>query len=82
LRSRPGKGVFESQWFGLAQRGSAIPKDYYLVLGVSKRANLNKIEQAYRTVAKKYHPDMSHSPESTEKFTEIKEAYETLGDEL
>jgi len=58
-----------------------MPKDYYLVLGVSKRANLNKIKRAYRTVAKKYHPHMSHSPESAERYREIKEAYETLGDE-
>jgi molecular chaperone DnaJ len=58
-----------------------MPKDYYLVLGVSRRANLNKIKKAYRTVAKQYHPDMTHSPESTERFREIKEAYETLGDE-
>jgi molecular chaperone DnaJ len=58
-----------------------MPRDYYLVLGVSRRANLNKIKQAYRTVAKKYHPDMSHLPESAERFREIKEAYETLGDE-
>ncbi len=58
-----------------------MPKDYYLVLGVSRRANLNKIKKAYRTVAKQYHPDMTHSAESTERFREIKEAYETLGDE-
>jgi molecular chaperone DnaJ len=58
-----------------------VPKDYYLVLGVSRRANLNKIKKAYRTVAKQYHPDMTRSPESTERFREIKEAYETLGDE-
>ena len=58
-----------------------MPKDYYLVLGVSRRANLNKIRKAYRAVAKQYHPDMTHSPESTERFREIKEAYETLGDE-
>jgi molecular chaperone DnaJ len=58
-----------------------MPKDYYLVLGVSRRANLNKIKKAYRTVAKQYHPDMTRSPESTERFREIKEAYETLGDE-
>jgi molecular chaperone DnaJ len=58
-----------------------VPKDYYIVLGVSRSADLNRIKKAYRTVAKKYHPDASHSQESTEKFREIREAYETLSNE-
>ena len=58
-----------------------MPKDYYIVLGVSRGATLNKIKKAYRTVSKKYHPDISHSKESAERFLEIKEAYETLSDE-
>ena len=58
-----------------------MPKDYYIVLGVGRDANLNKIKKAYRRVAKKYHPDIRRSQESAEKFHEIREAYETLGDE-
>jgi molecular chaperone DnaJ len=58
-----------------------VPKDYYIVLGISRGADVNKIKKAYRTVAKKYHPDMMHSGESRERFLEIKEAYETLIDE-
>ena len=58
-----------------------MPKDYYIVLGISRGADVNKIKKAYRTVAKKYHPDMMHSGESRDRFLEIKEAYETLIDE-
>jgi DnaJ-class molecular chaperone len=58
-----------------------MPKDYYLVLGISRGADLNKIKKAYRSVAKKYYPDLSALHEGAEKFREIREAYETLGDE-
>ena len=58
-----------------------MPKDYYLVLGVERGANLNKIKKAYRTVIKKYHPDITRTNESTARFLEIREAYETLSDE-
>lgn len=58
-----------------------MPKDYYIVLGVSRSADAHKIKKAYRTVAKRYHPDVSKSPESKQKFQEIREAYETLVDE-
>ena len=58
-----------------------MPKDYYIVLGVNRGANLNKIKKAYRTVIKKYHPDITPTQESTERFLEIKEAYENLSDE-
>ena len=53
-----------------------MPKDYYIVLGVSRGADVKKIKKAYRTVAKKYHPDMIHSGENRERFLEIKEAYD------
>ena len=58
-----------------------MPKDYYIVLGVSRGADLKRIKKAYRTVAKKYHPDVTRSGEDVEKFREIREAYETLSDE-
>jgi DnaJ-class molecular chaperone len=58
-----------------------MPKDYYIVLGVSRGADLKKIKKAYRVIAKKYHPDASTSGESHEKFLELREAYETLVDE-
>jgi molecular chaperone DnaJ len=55
-----------------------VPRDYYIVLGVSRGADLKRIKKAYRTVVKKYHPDASRTQESAEKFREIREAYETL----
>jgi len=58
-----------------------MSKDCYIVLGITPSADAKKIKKAYRTVAKKYHPDVSHSPESAERFQEIREAYETLSDE-
>lgn len=56
-------------------------QDYYIVLGVSKGANLDKIKRAYRTVVKRYHPDVTQGQESHNRFLEIREAYETLSDE-
>jgi DnaJ-class molecular chaperone len=58
-----------------------MPKDYYIVLGVSRGADLNKIKKAYRTVVKKYHPDVVQSEKTKERFLEIREAYETLSDD-
>jgi len=58
-----------------------VTKDYYFVLGISRGADLQKIKRAYRTIAKKYHPDISHSRNSSERFQEVREAYETLVDE-
>ncbi len=58
-----------------------MQKDYYAVLGINRGANLNKIKKAYRTVVKRYHPDVAQNQESKERFLEIREAYETLSDE-
>jgi len=55
--------------------------NYYTALGISKGADLRKIKKAYREVIKKYHPDMTGSTEGVDRFLEIREAYETLGDE-
>jgi len=57
-----------------------VPKDYYVVLGISRQANLNQIKRAYRKIAKQLHPDLAHSITS-DKFREAREAYETLVDE-
>lgn len=55
-------------------------KDYYQILGVSKNADEQTIKRAYRDLALKYHPDKNPSPEAEERFKEINEAYEVLGD--
>ncbi|WP_242918845.1 DnaJ C-terminal domain-containing protein [Pontibacter liquoris] len=57
-------------------------KDYYKVLGVAKTASQAEIKKAYRALAKKFHPDKNKGDKAAEeKFKDISEAYEVLGDE-
>jgi len=55
-------------------------KDYYDILGVRRDASDEEIKKAFRTLAKKYHPDLNPGKESEEKFKEINEAYQVLSD--
>ncbi|KAA9395347.1 J domain-containing protein [Kocuria coralli] len=58
-----------------------IDKDFYDVLGVSKEATDAEIKKAYRTLAKKYHPDRNEGDAAAEqKFKEISEAHDVLAD--
>ncbi|CAG9760162.1 unnamed protein product [Ceutorhynchus assimilis] len=52
----------------------------YTILGVHRKASSQEIRQAYRQLAKEWHPDKSKSPEAEERFVEIKQAYELLSD--
>jgi curved DNA-binding protein CbpA len=56
-------------------------KNYYAILGVRKTATDNEIKNAYRMLAKQYHPDMNpDKPGVEEKLKDINEAYATLND--
>lgn len=55
-------------------------RDYYDVLGISKGASEQEIKKAYRTLAKKYHPDVSKEKDAETKFKEVQGAYDVLGD--
>lgn len=56
-------------------------KDYYKILGVDRDADLKDIKRAYRKLALEYHPDKNpDNKQAEERFKEINEAYEVLGD--
>jgi len=56
-------------------------RDYYETLGVSRTASEEEIKKAYRKLARKYHPDLNpNNKQSEERFKEVQEAYDVLGD--
>lgn len=57
-----------------------MPKDYYLILGITSEATLDDIKDAYRRLAKEYHPD--HYGENQSPFLAIQEAYSVLSDPM
>ena len=66
----------------VSRRGSdaSVARDYYDVLGVSRDATADQIQQAYRTLARKYHPDVNKDPAAEDRFKEVNEAYHVLSD--
>jgi curved DNA-binding protein CbpA len=56
-------------------------KNYYIILGVKNTASSEEIKQAFRKLAKQYHPDKNHGKNSAEElFKEVQEAYAVLSD--
>jgi curved DNA-binding protein len=61
--------------------GANMPRDHYEVLGVQRGASDDDIKKAYRTLARKYHPDRNPGDKQAEaKFKEVQEAYDVLSD--
>ena len=54
--------------------------DYYKTLGVDKKASQDEIKKAYRKLARQYHPDTNKDGGAEERFKQISEAYDVLGD--
>jgi molecular chaperone DnaJ len=55
-------------------------RDYYEILNINRNANGEEIKNAFRNLARKYHPDVSKEPDAEERFKEINEAYAVLSD--
>ncbi len=55
-------------------------QDYYKILGIERNATQEKIKNAYKKMAKKYHPDVNKSKDAEENFKKVNEAYEVLKD--
>lgn len=65
----------------LVEASSGETQDYYEILGVKKDSSKQEIHKAFRTLAKKYHPDVNKDKNAQEDFIRIFKAYETLSDE-
>ena len=57
-----------------------MARDYYDVLGVSRDASPDELQQAFRRLARANHPDVNKDPGAEERFKEINEAYSALAD--
>jgi curved DNA-binding protein len=57
-----------------------VARDYYEILGVSRDATHEQIQEAFRKLARKYHPDVNSAPGAEDQFKELNEAYHVLSD--
>ena len=59
---------------------SSSQSDYYAVMGLNAKSTQDEIKKRYRELARRYHPDVNHSPDAAQKIKAINEAYHVLGD--
>ncbi|MEU7873318.1 DnaJ domain-containing protein [Dactylosporangium sp. NPDC049140] len=59
---------------------AADRRDFYEVLGIPRTATAEEIQRAYRTLARRNHPDVNKEPGSEDRFEDITEAYDVLSD--
>lgn len=82
---RPHMGSMQQQMTSRSVKytqSRGMPKDYYYkVLGVNKYATVQQIRSAFYTLAKRYHPDSTHSEQKVKQFQELSNAYNILTDE-
>ena len=57
-----------------------MARDYYEVLGVPRTASAEELQQAYRRLARRHHPDVNKDPGAEDRFKEVNEAYQVLSD--
>ncbi|KAG2671539.1 hypothetical protein I3843_13G001800 [Carya illinoinensis] len=76
-------GALNANWSAARSiHSTAVTRDYYDVLGVSRNANASEIKKAYYALAKKLHPDTNkNDPDAEKKFQEVQTAYEVLKDD-
>ncbi len=55
-------------------------RDYYDILGITKRASADELKSSYRKLARQYHPDINKAADAQKKFTEVQNAYDVLSD--
>ena len=55
-------------------------RDYYEILGINRNATTEDIKNAFRSLARQFHPDVNKSPDADSVFKEINEAYGVLSD--
>lgn len=65
----------------MAPKREWLEKDYYDILGVPEDASAADIKKAYRKLAQRYHPDRTGNGDTEERFKEVNEAYNVIGDE-
>ncbi|CAA2995787.1 Hypothetical predicted protein [Olea europaea subsp. europaea] len=87
FRTRPGTGstfrALKSSFSDTISPSPELPVSFYDILGISETGTQLEIKQAYKQLARKYHPDVSPPDrvhEYTKRFIRIQEAYETLSD--